>query len=130
MVAGLGGPADLMERPGHHLPRAPVVRAVMPPPGAEGRFVGAIDTRALGLAVVALGGGRRLVGDRIDPAVGLASLAPLGTCLDKNTPLAIVHAADEAGADAAAAMVRDAYRLADTAPTPGPLVADHITVHR
>ncbi len=130
MVAGLGGPADLMERPGQHLPRAPVVRAVMPPPGAEGRFVGTIDTLALGLAVVALGGGRRLVGDRIDPAVGLASLAPPGTCLDKNTPLAIVHAADEAGADAAAAVVRDAYRLADTAPTPGPLVADHITVHR
>jgi thymidine phosphorylase len=119
-----------MERPGHHLPSAPVVRAVMPPAEAQGRFVSTIDTRALGLAVVALGGGRRRVGDHIDPAVGLASTAPPGTCLDKNTPLAVVHAADEAGAEAAAAMVRSAYRLADTAPTPGPLVADHITVHQ
>jgi len=130
MVTGLGGPADLMERPDRHLPRTPVVRPVMPAAEAQGRWIAGIDTRALGLAVVALGGGRRLVGERIDPAVGLASLAPLGARLDKHTPLAVVHAADAAGADAAEAMVRAAYRVADTAPPLGPLVADHLTRHR
>ncbi len=64
MVAGLGGPADLLERAARHLAQAPVLSK-----RARDRagFVTAIDVRALGLAVVALGGGRRRAGDAIDP---------------------------------------------------------------
>ena len=47
------------------------------PPDAEG-IVAAIDTRALGLAVVALGGGRTRAEDPIDHSVGLTELAGLG----------------------------------------------------
>ena len=43
----------LLENPDRHLPPAPVIRPVP----AQGR-VAAIDTEALGHAVVALGGGR------------------------------------------------------------------------
>ena len=64
MIASLGGPADLLERPHRHLPKAPVRHAVhLDRSGA----VAAIDARALGLAVVGLGGGRRRVTDPIDP---------------------------------------------------------------
>ena len=70
MVAALGGPRDLLERPDRYLARAPVVQDIA---AAEEGIVAAIDTRALGLAVVALGGGRVRVEDRIDPAVGLDS---------------------------------------------------------
>ena len=55
MVVALGGPADLVEYPDRHLPRATIVRPV--PAQAEGTFR-RIDTRAIGLAVVELGGGR------------------------------------------------------------------------
>ncbi|MBX6323924.1 MAG: thymidine phosphorylase, partial [Rhodospirillaceae bacterium] len=75
MVAALGGPGDLLEHPDRHLPRAPVVHVVAP---AEEGVVAGIDARAMGLAVVGLGGGRRRVEDRIDPAVGLSDLAGIG----------------------------------------------------
>ena len=76
MVAALGGPADLMERPEHHLPAAPAVLPVLP---ARDGWVGAVDSRALGVAIIELGGGRARLDDRIDHRVGLADLAPIGT---------------------------------------------------
>lgn len=107
MVAALGGPRDLMERPQAHLPRAPVVRDVV----CDGAgVVCAIDARALGMAVVALGGGRRFAGEAIDLSVGLSDLAPVGA---RRPLIARVHARDGAGADAAVAAVRAAYRFAD-----------------
>jgi thymidine phosphorylase len=123
MVSGLGGPADVLEHADRHLPAARVLRDITAPrPG----IVAAIDTRALGLAVVELGGGRRHSGDRIDPSVGLASLAPLGARIGDGRPLAIVHAANDAAADAAAAAVQAAYTLSDAAPAAAPLIAGHI----
>ncbi|UFM66432.1 thymidine phosphorylase [Paracoccus sp. MA] len=121
MVAAQGGPADLLEHPDHHLPSAPVVRAV---PG-HGR-VAAIDTEALGHAVVALGGGRLHAGDRIDPRVGLAELLRIGEEAGPGRPLALVHAASEAAAEAAAATVAAAYLLGD-GPEPGPLIRSEVT---
>lgn len=127
MVHGLGGPADLLARPEQYLAEAPVVRPVWPAATqASARAVQHIDTRALGIAVVALGGGRQRSGDRIDPAVGLSRLAPLGTRPAPDAPLAWVHAASEACADAAASAVRAAYRLGDEPPTVAPLVLRHI----
>ena len=55
MVAALGGPVDLMARPGHYLASAPMIQPVY---SNTAGFVARIDTRGLGLAVVALGGGR------------------------------------------------------------------------
>ncbi|TDR55890.1 thymidine phosphorylase [Halomonas ventosae] len=123
MVAGLGGPNDLLERPGHHLPEAPVTRAVhAEDPGR----VQAMDTRALGLAVVALGGGRRVPGEAIDPAVGLSRIASLGEAVDAERPLALVHAASAADADRAARQVREAIRVGGGPVTPPPLIHDVI----
>ena len=85
MVAALGGPADFVDRPERYLARAPVVRPVAAP--RDGRIAG-IDTRALGLAVITLGGGRRIPTDAIDHAVGLAGLAGRGARVAKGAPLA------------------------------------------
>jgi thymidine phosphorylase len=123
MVAAQGGPADIVEAPARHLPRAPVTREVTA--GRRG-FVAAIDTEALGLAVVGLGGGRQVEGDRIDPAVGLDDLAGLGLTVEPDTPLAVVHAADAAAADAAAAAVHAAYELADAPPAETPLILERV----
>jgi thymidine phosphorylase len=120
MVAALGGPKDMMERPDLHLARAEIVRPVAAPSGGH---VTAIDNRALGLTVVALGGGRTRAQDPIDHAVGLTGLAGLGAKLAKGDPLATVHARTEAQATAAARAVAAAYTLADAAPATGPLIA-------
>jgi thymidine phosphorylase len=113
MVAALGGPADFVERPEKYLPSAPVERAVAAP---RDGFVTGIATRGIGLAVVTLGGGRRRPEDRIDPAVGLSRLVPIGAEVRAGEALALVHARDEAGADAAIAAVRDAYAIGPAKP--------------
>jgi thymidine phosphorylase len=118
MVAGLGGPKDLMDRPNAYLPSAPLTLAV--PPERSG-YVAAIDTRAAGLAVVALGGGRTRPQDAIDPSVGLTELAGIGAEVSAHRPLAIVHARDMAAAESAAARLRLAYRIGETAP-PRPMI--------
>ena len=109
MVAGLGGPHDLLERPAHYLAATPVTRDVF---AQRSGIVQRIDTRALGIAVVALGGGRRQASDVIDPAVGLSAIASIGAHADtKNALLACVHARDEASAETAAVAVRNAFTI-------------------
>ena len=65
------------------LPRAPVL--VEAAPERRG-FVAGVDARAIGLAVVALGGGRTRASDSIDPAVGLTELAPIGAEVGAGSP--------------------------------------------
>ncbi len=108
MVASLGGPVDLLARPDAHLPGAPVVRDVR---AETAGVVAAVDARALGLAVVELGGGRTKASDPVDPAVGLTAMVRVGARVEVGEPLALVHARDEAGAERAAERVRAAYRL-------------------
>ncbi|MGF6859618.1 thymidine phosphorylase [Rhodobacteraceae bacterium MBR-64] len=123
MVAALGGPADFVERWPDRLPAAPEVRVVPAP--FEG-FVTAIDGRALGMAVVDLGGGRRRGDDRVDPSVGLADLALIGDHVAPDLPLCVVHAADAAAADRAVAAVQAAYVLGESAGAEPPLILDRI----
>ena len=117
MVAGQGGPGDLIDRP--VLPRAPVV---VPLPAPHDGVVCAIDGRALGLAVVALGGGRRVEGDRVDPAVGLSGILPLGTDVTAGAPLLLIHAADDAAARAARDALARAVTVGDGPGVTMPLV--------
>ncbi|MEE9210103.1 MAG: thymidine phosphorylase, partial [Kiloniellales bacterium] len=112
MVAALGGPPDLIENPGRHLPAAAVDRPAHPErPGV----VVAMDTRRVGLAVVELGGGRRDAGDRIDHGVGLSEVAGLGEAVGPARPLARVHARSVATAEAAEQALREAITLGDSA---------------
>ena len=73
--------------------------------------VRSIDTRALGLAVIELGGGRRTPGDKIDHAVGLTALAGKSARVGKSQPLGFIHARDEAGFERAAELLQEAYHL-------------------
>ena len=124
MVAALGGPADLLEAPDRHLATAPVLRAVPPErPGSVRRM----DTRALGLVVTALGGNRRREDDVIDPAVGLAAVAGVGDAVGPDRPLAVVHAASEDAADAAAAAVRAAVEVGEEVPPARPVIVARVT---
>jgi thymidine phosphorylase len=110
MVMGLGGPPDFVSRAHMALPRAPVLVDAMPE--AHGFVVG-IDVRAVGLAVVELGGGRARAADAIDPAVGLTELAPIGAEVGPDAALARVHARNADQAEAAGERLRAAYRLAE-----------------
>ncbi|GAB4226500.1 MAG: thymidine phosphorylase [Kiloniellaceae bacterium] len=124
MVTALGGPADFLERAGEILPRAPLRRAVQ---AKAAGVVTACDTRAIGLAVIELGGGRRRVEDAVDPAVGFDEIVPLGQIVTASDPLAMVHAADEAAAERAAELLQKAFEIGETEPEPSPVVHQRIT---
>jgi thymidine phosphorylase len=97
-------------------------------PSSQTGIVEAIDTRAVGIAVVELGGGRARAEDRIDPAVGFTKLAGIGATVGgKDAPLALVHARSEAAADRAAAALAAAYAIGDQAPAPNPVVYERIS---
>src|SRR5271166_3417482 len=108
MVAAVGGPKDFLERAHALLPRAPVLVEAAP---HERGFVVEVDVRAIGLAVVELGGGRSRAADSIDPAVGLTDLAAIGAEVGPDARLARVHARTPEDAEKAARRLRAAYRL-------------------
>lgn len=114
MVAALGGPLDLLERPTAYLAGAPVSTPVL---AESAGIVSGVATRALGLAVVALGGGRTRAEDAIDFSVGLEGLAGVGDEVGPERQLAIVHARDEVSVARAAATVRAAYRVVEPGET-------------
>lgn len=116
MIAAMGGPSDFMDSWVDHLGEAAVVRDVFAP---ERGFVTAIDGRALGMAVVELGGGRRHPDDQINYQVGFDQLSGLGMLVDAEQPIGRVHAVDDMAATRASAALQAAYSISDV-PVDGP----------
>jgi thymidine phosphorylase len=108
MVSALGGPDDLIERPGAYLAVAPVV---VPVPAPRAGVLSAMQTRAMGMAVVELGGGRRKATDAIDTRVGLTQVLPLGANLQEGEPMAFVHAANTQSAERAVVQLQAACSI-------------------
>jgi len=124
MVTALGGPKKFVDAPWKHMERAPIEVAVVPDRAGTVRR---IDTRAVGMVVVALGGGRTRSQDPVDHAVGLTRLAGLGDVVGPDHPIGIVHARTEAQARQAAALLQAAYHLTGKPATALPPVVDRIT---
>lgn len=123
MVAELGGPTDLFEKRDRHLPLAPVQMDIT---AETAGVVTAIDTRAVGVAVVELGGGRRLATDKIDYGVGLADFRHVGDKVDGQSPIARVFARSEEAAQQAANAVRNAVTIGSDAPESGDVILDRL----
>ncbi|SDC39732.1 thymidine phosphorylase [Ruegeria marina] len=124
MIAAVGGPVHFIETWQRFLPEANVIREVT---AREAGFVTAIDGEALGLVVVALGGGRQVESDVVDPSVGLSRVIRLGTRVSAGTPLATIHAAREEAAARAEAALRAAIVIEDAPGDLPPLVHERIT---
>lgn len=124
MVNELGGPGDIIDKYQQHLPAAPITRAVY---AADAGYVAAVDAFEVGTAIIELGGGRRSMGDELDLSVGVTDVAPVGTAVDKQRPLAVIHAASDDAAQLAAAMIREAYEISDSPPAERPLIYKTLT---
>ena len=123
MVSALGGPDDLLDHAPRYLAHAPVIR----PCNAErSGYVAGMNARQLGVAVVALGGGRTHADDAIDSSVGLTDVVDVGTAVRAGSLLCAVHAASDADADRAIAIVQRAIRIEDGAPAERPTIIDRI----
>ncbi|HGN0869971.1 thymidine phosphorylase [Providencia alcalifaciens] len=124
MVAAQKGPKDFVENYSKYLPTAVLSKAVYAP---QAGIITQMDTRALGMSVVTLGGGRRKASDPIDYSVGLSDIAALGSKVDTQTPLAIIHANSEKSWEDAAKEVRAAMIIGDKAPEATPMVYRQIS---
>lgn len=122
MVAALGGPTDFVEDAANYLATAPVVRAVY----AQG-YLQSVDAYAIGNAIIELGGGRRRVGEALDFAAGFSDVAAIGTLLDGQTPLAVVHAASEDAAVNAERSLLGACTTAGSAVADSPVIIEILT---
>ncbi|GEM73994.1 thymidine phosphorylase [Vibrio sagamiensis] len=122
MVAGLGGPTDFVENYDYYLEKAEIIKPVF---ATETGIVSAMDTRAIGMAVVAMGGGRCVASDDIDYAVGFDGFIRLGETADKDKPLAVIHARTEQQWQAASEALRKAIKVGGEY-TPTPEVYCHI----
>jgi thymidine phosphorylase len=110
MVSMQGGPVDLLEHPEKHMPAAPVIRSLDAP---RDGYVQYMDTRAIGLCIVGLGGGRRRAKDAIDHRVGLSRFSLIGQQVSRGDPLLRIHAADESSWNTAAGELLDAIIIGD-----------------
>ncbi|MCS4308354.1 thymidine phosphorylase [Rheinheimera pacifica] len=99
MVAALGGPADLIEKPQQYLAAAPVVQDIIAP---QSGYLSYHNTVGLGMAVVRLGGGRSHPSQQIDPAVGFSHILPAGSKVQQGDVIAKVHAGSKDAATGAA----------------------------
>ena len=122
MVAALGGPTDFGENSDKHLVAANVVRPIH----TEG-YLTSVDAYGVGNVIIELGGGRRRVGEALDLSVGFSEVASVGTMLDSETPLAVVHAADESDAAKAEALLLAACPTGPDAPQKRPVITEILT---
>lgn len=123
MVAAMGGPVQFVDNWRRFLPEATVIREVASP---KSGFVTGFDGEALGLSVVALGGGRQVETDLVDPSVGLCDVLPLGAQVQKGQPLCRIHAAREDAASRAETAVLRAITIGDTPPDIPPLIHERL----
>jgi pyrimidine-nucleoside phosphorylase len=121
MVAAQGGDARVVLDPSR-LEVAPPVALIAEQEG----YVVDIDALEIGLVAVAMGAGRTRADQKIDPAVGLSIEAKPGTRVTRGQPLAQLHVRSPSDAARVASRVRSAFRIAEEAPPPRPLVLERV----
>jgi thymidine phosphorylase len=122
MVAAQGGDPRFVERP-ELLPRAPMIQECR---AERSGIVTRVAPRMLGWTVVELGGGRRALGDRVDPSVGFVMRVAPGDRVAAGDPIGEVHAADGEAARRASAVLRDAVRIGEGELEARPLVSHRV----
>jgi pyrimidine-nucleoside phosphorylase len=89
--------------------------------------VRAVEPRAIGYGIIALGGGRRNMEERVDPSVGFVISAKPGIHVIKGQTLATIHARSEADLAVGRSVLESAIVIGDSGERPLPLVSHRVT---
>jgi pyrimidine-nucleoside phosphorylase len=90
-------------------------------------IVQTVEPRAVGYGVIALGGGRRNMEDKIDPSVGYVITAKPGDKITKGQPLATIHARTQSDLKIGADALAKAITIGDAPAQSLPLVSHRVT---
>jgi thymidine phosphorylase len=119
MIAALGGPTNFIEKPWDSMIKANVIVDVK---AAQHGYIATMDTRAVGMSVVGLGGGRTAPSQKVDHTVGFDRILPLGVQVNRGEVIARVHAKDEDSANAAVAQFNSALSYTEESPELPPVI--------
>jgi pyrimidine-nucleoside phosphorylase len=106
------------------LPSAPDREAVR---AARSGYVSGLHAEAIGRAAVALGAGRGRIDDVIDPGVGIAVMATVGSQVGAGDPVLMVHHRAGQGLGEAMTLLNQAVDIADVPARLRPLVIERIS---
>lgn len=115
LVAAQGGDPALVDDPDG----LPSSRRVTLLESESAGWLEPVDAFEVAEAALLLGVGRRTKEDAIDPAVGVRLLVKGGAQVERGTPLAELHAADEAREAQARARLKSAFRISSDHPVHG-----------
>ena len=122
IIEAQGGNPAVVEDPGV-LPQAAAVEVFS---AVEAGTVTRVEPRTIGEAVVAMGGGRRVVTDIVDPSVGFVITVKPGDQVERGQPIASVFARDQDGIALGMDALRRAIEVGDTA-DPLRLISHRVT---
>jgi thymidine phosphorylase len=92
MIYAMGGPSDFIDNPWLSMRKAQIVKDVVAP---QDGYICGMETRDLGLAIVAMKGGRTANDQQIDHSVGFDHILPIGTLVKRGDVIARIHADNE-----------------------------------
>ncbi|MCJ8293976.1 MAG: thymidine phosphorylase [Colwellia sp.] len=119
MVAALGGPKNFVEKPWDSMTKANVIMEVK---ASQHGYIAQMDTRAVGMSVVGLGGGRTAPTQKVDHTVGFDRILPLGAHVNRGEVIARVHAKDEDSAQRAIEQFNNALSYSEESPELPPVI--------
>jgi len=123
IIEAQGGNPAVVEDPAI-LPQAALVEVYEAP---RAGMITRVEPRAIGRAVVQMGGGRQKVDDVVDPSVGFVISARPGQRVQKGEPLASIYARDEAGVAIARAALEQSVVIGPGKAEMLPLIASRVT---
>lgn len=123
VIEAQGGDPAVVDDPGR-LPQAAECELYAAP---RTGVVASVDPRTIGFGIIELGGGRRLVTDRVDHSVGFVLAVRPGDVVHEGEPLGTILARDGAGVETGRRTLREAIRIAEEAEYPLPLISHRVT---
>ena len=119
MVDAQGGDPQVVENP-QLLPNAPIVHAI---PAQSTGYLEKVDAETIGRACVALGAGRKVAADSINPAVGMSAIRKIGEKVEQGEPLALIHANDADAVNVVLPWMSEAFRTSESPVESPPLIS-------
>ncbi|WP_440876870.1 thymidine phosphorylase [Thalassotalea sp. PLHSN55] len=108
MIYALGGPSNFIEKPWQSMQKAKIILDIK---AAQSGYINEQDTRAIGMSVVKLGGGRLSAKQQINHSVGFDNILPVGTKVTEGDVVARVHAENVEQASETSLVFSNALRI-------------------